>query len=817
MASCIERIREIADGNFSNEETSRILKDIENDLADKEALSDASGEGLQAVIKSNTEKLEKSVEQENFLLANEELQVARSADIYKNFEIFKKNPLKVFGDSLTTGTARGPKAAGSRTYLTKIHAARMAGRFSLDGVISSVKDGLQTLKSAEYESQIVDAINGKEGNNKIANELGKKVAELREVNNKKLERHGIVTTRLKDRGNHQTHNATKLLNSADTKIGRTKVLLSTAREVDRAGAVKTIAFNRWRDTIHDLLDLGRTFGAKTALDTKAMNLIYREIYDSITSNVTSNGSKSVQQMVNSSRFFHFKDAISQIKYNTKYGAGSLFDSLMQEADSTGARIGTLELTGNRPLEYIDKTIRLAAKKSSRVFTKDEVNTAVAEARFKMRQSIGINTNTHGLSGALVKAVQKAAFASVLPHLAALVAVNDLAPALDVMANVGGKGVFKSSIQMFKNAKNILTDDAVLKEYTQQMGLKRDLFLGGTNKFSGLENGDLSGKLMSFMMKLSPHEFMNYLEGMSSAHEITLMLGSQSKVGFDKLPGKLSKILDFYGIDSGRWDLMRKGKIDIGGRTHVTLDSLRNLKDEDIKDFLKKKFNLKKVSDFRVEQERDQTQQLYSQMITDKMATASNLVDARQNLWKGRFDTSTPLGKAQANVFSLFGSLRYYQTAIVQRTLAPKIFGESGESVMHQIMGRKFDKIGLARWAAVSFTLGVIGFNFESLLEGKVPDESEIIAKAGLSPLGILGQGFELGSGFGRDALNLAIGPAFKILGNVTTDIAKVVRGDNPVHNATKILTDGVAPFNNSLSRKGMAYLMGNQLGNMHRG
>ena len=818
MATCFERLKEIAKGSYSDEELRQILKNTENELAEKENLAEASGSGLQDVINNSTAQLEKSAEQETFRLSMEELQVARSADLFKNFEQLQKNPLKRFGESLTIGTRVGVKGAGARMIATHSHFMRMSGRINLDKAIDSVKDGTALVKSSQYEDTVLDAINGKTTNNEIANKVGKNIRDFRESNLKEMEKHGIVIKRLKDRGIYQSHNAEEMLKLGDTLIERSKILLANIGEVNRAGKLKDISLNRWKGIIDPLLDLNRTFGEFTATNEKEKNRIYREIFDTITSDATSIGKSSVQSKVGAERFFHFKDSKSQLAYNRQFGSKTLYDSLMQEADSSWNNIATLQLAGNRPLNYIDKTIRLAARNAKRDFTKTEVNRAVDEAKYSMQQAMGISTTVHGMSGKLVNAIKLALLAKIVPTLGPLVLFADVAPAINVMAQLGGRGTFRSTVKLFGILKKVLANEKILQDYVQSMGLKRDIQIGSIHKFSGIENANLRGKLATVMMKFSPHELMNYVESLSVAHELTLMLGQHSKVSFDKLPGTLSKVLNLYGIEGDRWNLMRKGTVEIGGYTHITSDALRNVDKENIKTFLKKKFNLKKVSDFRIEQEREQTQQLFTQMITDKMVTGSNLVDARQrSFWSIPFDLNNDKGRKAANLFSIFGSLRYYETAIVQRTLAPLIFGETGESVMHQIIGRKFDKIGLARWSAISFTTALMAFTLQDLMSGKEPDPTEVLTRALMAPLGALGQGLEVGKGFGHDAARSAFGPGFNMLFDSVTDLAKVMRFDHPAKNALNFVKTAIPGFNNRISRNAINHLTQDQYGNMNRG
>lgn len=813
MVDCFDRIQKLVKRSYSSDEIKQILRDVQSEIQDSEKIAGNKAEGAQDIIQRVTKQLEDRFKKEKIFLEKEDQAVAESSALFKPFENLKvrRKILKRFGESLTLQTKLGVKGAKARALILRSTRLRMEARNNLTKAINSVPDGMAILKSGEYKVPIQEAINGKETNNKIANALGKVIREHRDDYDKRFKAHGIEIRKLEDRGNYQFHDPQQVLKIGDTLSERTRIRAANIRAVDKHSTFKKFSFERWRDDQERLLDVKRTFGNRTFTQR---NEIYRESYDNISSDATSLGKKSIQSQFSANRFFHYKDEGAQLEYGEKYGGGDQFASLMKEADRQGAQLATLELAGNRPLNYIEKTIRLAAKESKIDFTKDEINRGVEEAKYNMQATLGHGTTTQGLLGKLVKAIQFATFAKIIPGLPALVLIADVSPSINKMASLGGRGAFRSAAKLFTTAKDVLTKKEDLETYAQLMGLNRDITLGSVEKWSGLQNRDLGGKLMSFMMKISPHEFMNYVEGLSSAHELTFMLGRHSNLKFDELPGGLKKALRLFGLDD-QWDLLKKGKTEIGETTHLTIDAMRNIPDDDVKDFLKKKFNLKKVSTARLEREREKTQMLFSQMVTDNMATASNMIDARQTkIWTLPFSQTTDLGRKAANLFSLFGSLRYYETAIVHRTLAPLIFGDTGESAFRQIITGKFDKIGLARWAAISYTFSMMGFTVQSLLKGQEPDFDEINIRSMLSIVGSIGQGLELGSGFGHSASQTVTGPAVGMLLNVVDDLSKIFRGDHPGKNAANLVTTAIPPFNSSLGRKGFRALMQYQFGNM---
>ena len=84
-------------------------------------------------------------------------------------------------------------------------------------------------------------------------------------------------------------------------------------------------------------------------------------------------------------------------------------------------------------------------------------------------------------------------------------------------------------------------------------------------------------------------------------------------------------------------------------------------------------------------------------------------------------------------------------------------------------------------------------------------------------VGAIGQGLELGSGFGHSASQTVTGPAIGMLLNVIDELSKIFRGDHPGKNAANLVTTAIPPFNSSLGRKGFRALMQYQFGTMWRG
>lgn len=828
MATCFERLKDIAKGNYTNDEIRDILADAKKNLAERERIAASSEDELRSAIDSSVSDLDKQTKAQDLRLAEEELQVAQNAALAKPFLELKKNPLKQFVRALTIGTKRGVKGSRARTLASYIVRRSFGERVRLKNIIDTVDGAEEILKSGQYDEQILKSINGKEVENKTAQELGNKIRDLNDDKLDELARHGVLVNKLEDRGIKQIHDPMLLLKTADSFNERRKIQFANIGAIDKADVHKNIAFERWFNIIDSLLDNEKTFGEDVANNNGERRRIQRKIFDKITAEATNTGAPTVQQSYNNSRFYKFKDEASQLGYSNQYGVGGLYDSLMEESAAHGRQLATLQLHGNDPLKTLRKSVQLVAEQNPGRFSQTDVDSAIAEGNVTMRQARGSSSRVYGGSGQLVSAIKFAITAKILPTLLPLVAVNDIAPAINEISRLGGEGAIRSSVKFFGIARKLIANNEELNKFVQSMEYRRDINVGSMEKFSGVEKDELRNKMMRAMMKLSPHEFMNHLEAISAAHELTLQLGQRKDLNFDQLPNFISKTMGLYGIDSDTWDLLRKGSREFGGRQHITTDALRSLDRDVVKDFLKKKKGLERVSETRVDRELANVQQMFTMMVGDRMDIASNAVGAQQRaFWDMRFDRTTPKGRIFSNISSLAGMLRMYETGILQRTLSPIIYGEGAESIGQSIMNNKFDWKGLARWGAITTTLSIIGDtmrqemnNIGVVAAGEKPrpiNPLEITERAVLSTAGVLGPGLEIGKRFGHTAAETMLGPGFVIPGEALDDILSAFRGDNPGKNARDFLTTIVPPFNNSIARNAINHMSESQFGNMHRG
>ncbi len=125
------------------------------------------------------------------------------------------------------------------------------------------------------------------------------------------------------------------------------------------------SFDDWKNFIKPLLDRDKMIDLETALpmDDAKLDRVMKEAYENIVTNglvdVQERAAKGLQTFGSggdismrrtNSRFFHFKDADSFLKYNTKYGKGDagLFDTMLGHIASMTRDIAIMQNLGPKP-------------------------------------------------------------------------------------------------------------------------------------------------------------------------------------------------------------------------------------------------------------------------------------------------------------------------------------------------------------------------------------------------------------------------------------------------------------------------------------
>lgn len=148
------------------------------------------------------------------------------------------------------------------------------------------------------------------------------------------------------------------------------------------------------------------------------------------------------------------------------------------------------------------------------------------------------------------------------------------------------------------------------------------------------------------------------------------LAANADQAFDALPKELSRALDLYGIDAGRWDLMRGAQLsEANGRKFMTTQDFANIPDESLTEYLESQgrtANKQSIAELREEL----SGQLRS-YISDRVSYAVLEPDART---RAVLRQGTQPGTISGELMRFFGQFKSFGVSFNQKAAGRELYG-----------------------------------------------------------------------------------------------------------------------------------------------
>lgn len=205
------------------------------------------------------------------------------------------------------------------------------------------------------------------------------------------------------------------------------------------------------------------------------------------------------------------------------------------------------------------------------------------------------------------------------------------------------------------------------------------------------------------------------------------LAQLKNTGWNGLNKARQRVLSLYGIDEGRWDMLRKGRtLAADGRDYLTPEAAFDVPDAAIDAYLRSQG--KRVSAARIEQFRDELADQLRTYFRDRVQYAVLEPDAHTGaLWHQGTAAGTPVGEALRYV----AQFKSFPTVFLQRTAAREIFGRGtdgfwrgfGEGVIPHFLKNQHGEAG--HFAGVMLMMTLFGYGamtVKQLIAGKTPHD-----------------------------------------------------------------------------------------------
>jgi len=362
----------------------------------------------------------------------------------------------------------------------------------------------------------------------------------------------------------------------------------------------------WVEYIQTKLNLKRTFSDVN--DPVEINKILSSIYDSLmtgdhmkyggTNSIY--GTKNVTNRLNASRVLHFKDMQSRQEYNIKFGEPSLITSVMNTLTSSSKNIVMMERLGTNPQDTFNKILSLLRKKY-----KSSDYEIVRDLNFENFQGayaqLDGSSNIPG-SQTLAKIGEVVRSTGDMARLGgtSVTSVADLAPYM-LSTNFQGRGLLTGLFEAIgglvvgnnraaMEALEVISNSVVVAN-------RGNVFSDGSESFGGLNN--LRNRFFKW----------NGLNGWIASLKSSMALGvakfygSLTETKFFNLEKRERNFLTLYGIDEGKWDMLRSIKtLAADDKKYITAEGAKDIPDSVINKYVGRKLSARELRNFKNELE-----------------------------------------------------------------------------------------------------------------------------------------------------------------------------------------------------------------------
>ena len=604
------------------------------------------------------------------------------------------------------------------------------------------------------------------------------------------------------------------LNDLGANIGKlddwiTRTVHNTDKMANASKRTKIVQDNKvaWREYIRERLDLKRSFSE--VADVIRVNQILDDIYDSLmtgdhlkhggTNSVY--GTRNVANRLNASRVLHFKDAIARHEYDIMFGEPSLKESVVSVISNSSKNIALMQVLGTNPQATLEKILSLLRKKyksTNADLTKKLVFKTFKNEFVEIDGSINaIGNETAAKIGMFVRTLQ----ATGKLGFAGISSISDLAQYMGT-TNFQGRGLLtglgESMNALFKKQD---------KEAMEVLEVISNSIIGNMgNKYSSsFDTWGKMGKLQNLFFKYNSLNW--WISSLKSGMTVGLSrhYGMLVDTAFNSLSIRERNLLKLYGIDDGKWDLLRSIKtLDVNNKRYLTAEGVNELSDEAIKKYAGRSLSEREIRNFKKDLEIT-----WRNVLVDQASHGTPEPDAAI---RAVMNQGLEKGTGMGETIRFIGQFKSFPITIWKKIIGRELNSYGPDD-------SKFSKFsGLTSILILGTMFGYISMSAKDMLRGRSPRDPnklstilEALSQGG--GLGIYGDFIinEVQNEYGNNIWETILGPTASDL-NKLRDI--VMNLDDPAKAGKKFVqfAENNVPFLNLYYTKAAYdYLIGYQI------
>lgn len=384
------------------------------------------------------------------------------------------------------------------------------------------------------------------------------------------------------------------------------------------------------------------------------------------------GPRNIAKGMSQERVLHFRSAEDWSTYNRDYGMGNLRESVIGTLSQMGEQTALMRRLGTNPETNWEQVLDEFAKDLKGDADKLKAFDSARKWALKNRFREVDGTTKIPVSGDLARYSSITRAWVNMTSLGASIAssVTDIPVAASEL-RYQGRGILSGMGEMLAG----LTSGRKTAEQRQilaNVGVFLDGMRGAaTSRFS--VDDTMTGtvnKWQNLYFRMNLQSWWTDTHRASVGLSLSHNLAGDAGKSFDALSPDLRRSLDMYGIDAGRWDILRSADLsEANGKKFMTTDTLSGIPDDALSAYLEG--SGKKASKPAMEELRDEIGNQLRNYISDRVSYAVLEPDART---RAMIRQGTQPGTAGGEMLRFMGQFKSFSFSFMQKAMGRELYG-----------------------------------------------------------------------------------------------------------------------------------------------
>lgn len=575
--------------------------------------------------------------------------------------------------------------------------------------------------------------------------------------------------------------------------------------------IRAAGFDKWKAEILQRLDMNRTFA-----DGRDPDEALQQIYNNIISGVHlktpdeitgfKGGTMNLGKKASADRVLHFKDADSWFQYNTQFGIGGIMDTVLRQMETSAQNIGLMRKFGPNPRDTYN---RVAARLIQE--TKDpDVRQRLAD---DLRPNRMLSNYMAELDGS-TRIPSNGMLARAGSEIRGLQAASKLGGAL--LASFGDTATIAAELNyqngggMFSNM-GLTLSEAVKgrgkgqeREMLSSLGVFFESLSGGiAARFDPTDTpAGLMPRVAQLLFKANGLQWWTETMKSAAARAMSHNAAFHSAKAFDALPKDFSRAISLYGIDAGKWDIIRSLPQKLAdNRNYLTPEGIDDVPDDAIAAYLTAKD--KKATPYAIREMREEIKSQFRTFFSDRGSFAVLESDAQT---RALLNQGTDPGSPFGFIARLATQFKSFPTAYLTKVIGRDIYGRGSDTLREAMKNTNGEMAAFGQMLVWTTLFGYAGVQLKEMAKGREPRMPEdldgfrkLVTASMLQGggLGIYGDFLfgEMRNRYGQTFTSNLLGPTFGQIDDIMDLVGRARNGDDLAGQAMRVILNNT-PFYN---------------------